>query len=313
MWKNLIAKMEIIVDKLHALEVFVAVAETGGFAAGARRCRLSAPVVTKRVAELEQALQVRLFNRTTRSVQLTEAGERYLQTVKPLLEQMRDADEALTGLASAPHGTLVVTAPALFGRLHVMPAVVSYLQQHPAMQVVSLFQDSVLSLVDEGVDVAIRIGPLPDSRMVATPLGQVRKVLCASPGYFKAHGKPATPQALEQHSLIAPMQVNPVQEWQFGAGKQATVVRVAPRLVCSTNDAAIEAAQRGLGIARVLSYQVEEAVRQGRLSYCLEEYWPEALPVNALQHEGRRPSAKLRAFLDLAVPFIRQRLGFAAA
>ncbi|MCQ8897695.1 LysR family transcriptional regulator [Limnobacter humi] len=299
-----------MMDKLHALEVFVAVAETGGFSAAARRCRLSAPVVTKRVAELEQALQVRLFNRTTRFVQLTQAGERYLQAVKPLLEQMRDADEALTGLTSTPQGTLVVTAPALFGRLHVMPVVVDFLKQHPAVQVVSLFQDNVLSLVDEGVDVAIRIGPLPDSRMVATPLGQVRKVLVASPEYFKAHGLPSTPQALEQHSLIAPMQVNPVQEWQFGAGPRATVVRVAPRLVCSTNDSAIEAAQRGLGIARVLSYQVEEAVRLGHLVYCLEEFWPDALPVHALQHEGRRPSAKLRAFLDMAVPAIRQRLGF---
>ena len=287
-------------DKFRTLEIFIAVAETEGFAAGARKCRLSAPVATKAISELEASLGVRLLNRTTRQVSLTDAGQRYLVDARRIVEELKEADASVIGLHAKPIGTLSVTAPALFGRLFVTPVMVAYLKQYPQMKATLLFQDRIVNLAEEGIDLAVRIGHLPDSGLNAIPLGYVKRVVVGSPDYLRRHGTPKQPKDLQHHQLIAAVHMNPIQEWRFGKTDQPTSVRLEPSLMTTTNDAAIEAAVLGFGLTRVLSYQVANEVEQGKLKVCLSKFEPDPLPVQIVHREGRTSTAKTRAFIDLA-------------
>ena len=287
-------------DRFRTLEIFIAVAEAEGFAAGARKCRISASVATKAISELEASLGVRLLNRTTRQVSLTDAGRRYLIDARRIVDELKEADASAIGLHAKPIGTLSVTAPALFGRLFVTPIAVEYLKQNPQMKVNLLFQDRIVNLSEEGFDLAVRIGHLPDSGLNAVQLGFVRRVLVASPAYLKRVGIPKHPKDLVSHTLIAPVQLNPIQDWRFGRATKQVTVRLEPRLITSTNDAAIEAAILGFGLTRVLSYQVANEIEQGKLKVCLSKFEPEPLPVQIVHREGRSSSAKTRAFIDLA-------------
>jgi DNA-binding transcriptional LysR family regulator len=287
-------------DRFRTLEIFIAVAETEGFAAGARRCMLSAPVATKAISGLEKSLGVRLLNRTTRQVSLTDAGHRYLVDARRIVEELKEADASAIGLHAKPTGTLSVTAPALFGRLFVTPVVLEYLNQNPQMKASLLFQDRIVNLADEGMDLAIRIGHLPDSGLNAIHLGHVRRVLVGSPQYLERAGMPKHPKDLTKHTLIAPVQLNPLQDWRFGSADTQVSVRLEPVLITSTNDSAIEAAVLGFGLTRVLSYQVANEVEQGRLKVCLSKFEPDPLPVQIVHREGRTSTAKIRAFIDLA-------------
>lgn len=287
-------------DRFRTLEIFIAVAESQGFASGARKCRLSAPVATKAISELEASLGVRLLNRTTRQVSLTDAGQRYLVDARRIVEELKEADASVIGIHAKPVGTLSITAPALFGRLFVTPVVVEYLKQHPQMKATLLFQDRIVNLADEGIDLAVRIGHLPDSSLNAIQLGHVKRVLVGSPSYLKRFGKPKYPKDLANHTLIAPIQLNPIQDWRFGSAKNHSSVRLEPKLITSTNDAAIEAAVLGFGLTRVLSYQVANEIEQRKLNVCLDEFEPDPLPVQIVHREGRTSTAKTRAFIDLA-------------
>ena len=287
-------------DRFRTLEIFIAVAESQGFASGARKCRLSAPVATKAISELEASLGVRLLNRTTRQVSLTDAGKRYLVDARRIVEELKEADASVIGIHAKPVGTLSITAPALFGRLFETPVVVEYLKQHPQMKATLLFQDRIVSLADEGIDLAVRIGHLPDSSLNAIQLGHVKRVLVGSPSYLKRFGKPKHPKDLTNHTLIAPIQLNPIQDWRFGNADNHLSVRLEPKLITSTNDAAIEAAVLGFGLTRVLSYQVANEVEQRKLKICLDEFEPDPLPVQIVHREGRTSTAKTRTFIDLA-------------
>ena len=298
-------------DQLHLMKVYVAVAEEQGFAAGARRLAMSPPAVTRAVAALEESLGVKLLNRTTRFVRTTESGSRYLEDARRILGQVKLANEAATGINADPAGNLVVTAPVMFGQMFVMPGIVDYLQRFPKTQVDALFLDRVVNMLEEGVDVGIRIGELPDSTMRAIKVGSVRRILVASPDYLKRHGIVQSPTALNTHSLISSSAGKLVQEWRFEnpleAGgrtsshkaKDTLVVRIQPRLMVTTNDAAIKAALAGFGIARLLSYQVSEQLAKGELKILLENFEPAAMPVQIVHREGRLASAKVRAFIDL--------------
>lgn len=292
-------------DRFRTLEIFIAVAETEGFAAGARKCRLSAPVATKAISELEASLGVRLLNRTTRHVSLTDAGRRYLADARRIVEELKEADASVLGMHAKPLGTLSITAPALFGRLYVTPVVVEYLKQNPEMKATLLFQDRIVNLAEEGIDLAVRIGHLPDSGLNAIQLGHVSRVLVGSPAYLKNHGTPKHPKDLLNHTLIAPVQLNPVQEWRFGGEDRNVAVRLEPKLITSTNDSAIEAAAMGFGLTRVLSYQVANEIKEGKLKACLTAFEPDPLPVQIVHREGRSSSAKTRAFIDLAKAAMR--------
>jgi DNA-binding transcriptional LysR family regulator len=289
------------VDRLHLMNVFVAVAEEEGFAAAARRLRMSPPAVTRAVAALEERLGVKLLKRTTRHVRTTEAGQRYLEDARRILAEADAADEAAAGINAEPRGRLTVTAPVLFGRMFVMPGIVDYLSRYPDTEVFAVFLDRVVNLLEEGVDVGVRIGELADSSMRSLLVGSVRLVLCASPKYLQRFGAPRAPQALLEHSIIASSAGSGALDWRFGA----RTLRIQPRLTVTTNDAAIEAALRGFGITRLLSYQIGAQLNGGKLKVVLEEYEPAPRPIHIVHREGRHASAKVRAFVDLMAERLR--------
>ena len=291
-------------DRLHLMTVFVAVAEEESFAAGARRLGMSPPAVTRAISALEERLGVKLLNRTTRYVRVTDAGHRYLDDSRRIIQDTDEADEAAAGINGEPRGHLAVTAPVMFGRLFVIPGIVDYLQRYPGMEVSAVFLDRVVNLLEEGFDVGIRIGELPDSSMRAVRVGQVRRVLCASPQYLAENGLPNSPSELVNHKIVAASGVTPVMDWKFA---RDITVKVKPRLTVTSNDAAIEAIQEGLGISRLLSYQVASHVNSGQLQTVLSEYEPKALPIHVVHREGRYASAKVRTFVDLIVAKLRSQ------
>lgn len=292
-------------DRLTEMQIYVAVAECEGFAAAARRLGISPPVVTRAVADLEARLGVRLLNRTTRYVRATDAGQRYLDDARRVIAAADEADEAAIGVNSEPRGHLTVTAPVLFGRIYVMPAIVDYLQRYPAAEVSALFVDRVVNLLEEGVDVALRIGELGDTSFKALRVGRVRRVLCASPDYLARQGLPENPDALTGHSIIVATSLGANVEWRFMQDKTPWVVRIKPRLSVSSNDSAIEAAVRGLGIARLMSYQVAPEIDSGKLKILLSEYETAPVPIHIVHREGRYTSTKIRSFIDLMAEQLR--------
>lgn len=290
-------------DRLQAMRVFVAAAEAGGFAGAARRLRQSPAGVTRAIAGLEAAIGARLFTRTTRLVKLTEVGARYLEDCRRILADLADAEAAAAGSFARPTGRLTVTAPVLFGRIYVLPLLTAYLSAHPAVDGQALFLDRIVNMIDEGVDVAVRIGPLADSGLTAIRCGTVRRVVVAAPSYLAANAAPRTPADLARHRIVGVSHWTD-SEWRFGAGEK-TVVALKPRLACNVNEAAISAAVEGWGVARVLSYQVASAIRDGRLEVLLEDFEPEPLPIHVVHAEGRGASAKVRSFVDHAVEALR--------
>jgi DNA-binding transcriptional LysR family regulator len=295
--------------QLEALRVFVAVSEAGGFAAAARKLRLSPPAVTRSIAALEEHLGARLLHRTTRIVRLTEAGERFLADGRRILAAIEEAEAAARGAHVEPQGELGVTAPALFGRMHVAPILMEFLGKHPKVRVRALFADRVVHLVDEGFDVAVRIAPLPDSSLTAKRVGSVRRVVVASPAYLAAHGTPRTPEALEGHRAVAFLATGgAANPWMFRApgGGARIVARPQVSLRVNAGEVAIDAALAGHGLSRALSYQVREHVAAGRLVVVLEAYEPPPVPVQVVYPEGRRAAAKVSAFVDFAVERLRK-------
>jgi DNA-binding transcriptional LysR family regulator len=293
-------------DRFHLMQVFVAVAESEGFAAGARRLNLSPPAVTRAVAALEAQLGVKLLRRSTRQVRTTEAGARYLDDARRLLADLAAAEEAAAGINAEPRGALTVTAPVLFGQMFVMPGIVDYLARYPQTQVDALFVDRVVNLIDEGIDVGLRIGELPDSSLRARRVGAVRMVLCASPDYLRRHGRPESPDALAAHAVISSSAGSHAFDWRFSTPEGNRPVTVRPRLSVTTNDGALSAALAGFGITRLLSYQVAQPVADGRLEILLPEFEPAPRPVHLVHREGRHGPAKVRAFVDLLAERLRQ-------
>jgi DNA-binding transcriptional LysR family regulator len=297
-------------DRLDALTIFVAVADRQSFAEAARQLGRSPASVTRAVAALEERLQTRLFNRTTRSVALTDAGVRYLDSCRRLLATYDEIEAVNLAERVEPRGWINVTAPAMFGRLHILPLVRSFLDDYPQVDVRLLLLDRVVSLVDEGLDLGIRIGQLPDSTLHAARVGQVRRVVCASPQYIGHRGVPATPRDLGNHSVIACTAVTPVPErWSFHRPSGVTSVTVAPRLVVNTTEAAVDAALDDLGLTCVLSYQAEAHAAAGRLQTVLVEYEPPPVPIHIVHPEGRHLSPKVRLFLDHVAERLRRKFG----
>lgn len=292
-------------DKLEAMRVFIEVAECQSFVAASRKLDFSAPAVTRSIAQLEHALGVRLFNRSTRHVRLTDSGSRFFEDARRILEDVEQAEATASGSYAEPKGVLSVTAPVLFGQKHVMPIVTEYLQKNPAVNVRALFYDRVSNILDEGLDVAIRIGHLKDSSIYATQVGSVKQVVCASPAYLKKRGMPRHPSDLADHEIIQASTVEPSTNWRFESAGGKETVKVSPRLHCSQNGAAISAARQGLGITRLMSYQVGEEFQNGSLNRILCGYEPKPLPVNIIHLEGRQANAKIRSFIDLAVTLLR--------
>ncbi|SFH74493.1 LysR substrate-binding domain-containing protein [Albimonas pacifica] len=292
-------------DRLQSLRIFAAVAEAGGFAAGARAVGLSAPSATRGVNELEAQLGARLFTRTTRRVRLTDVGRAYLAEVQEVLARLQAADEAAAGAGGSPAGRVRLTCPQEFGRIHVAALLTEFLDLHPRVTVEALMVDRVVNLVEEGVDVAIRIGPLPASDLAAVRVGAVRRVVCGAPAYFARHGTPQAPRDLPGHRIVATHAGGGGPVWRFGPGEREAV-RCAAGLTVTSVAASIEIARSGWGLCRALSYQVDDDVEAGRLVCVLEDHAPEPLPVHVVHVEGRRTAPKIRAFVDFAARRLRR-------
>ena len=288
------------------MAAFLAVVDTGGFASAARRLGVSPSVVTRAVSELESRLGVRLLTRTTRFVRVTEAGTAYADDCRRILADIEEADGAAAGTHAAPSGRLTVTAPVNFGRMYVLPIVHAYLARFALAELNCLFVDRVVNLVDEGVDLAIRLGDLPDSSLQAVQVGQVRRVLCASPGYLARHGTPDRPEELQQHVIVASTGVSTSSEWRFFDGGKQVPVRVQPRLTVTTNEAAAASAVAGLGITRLPLYQIAQAVQDQSLVLILETFERPPLPIHVVHREGRHATHKARAvsYTHLTLPTI---------
>ncbi len=284
-------------DRLQTLEMFVAVADRGGFAAAARALRVSPPAVTRGIAELEARLGVVMFHRSTRAVTLTDEGAGFLEKARRIINELGDAERALSGAQSEPRGLLYVTAPVTFGRLHVLPVVTELLDRHQELNIRMMLIDRNVRIIEEGIDVAVRIGPLADSALKAVPIGAVRQVLVASPAYLARHTAPDTADDLADHDLIATTGPRGANEWRFGSRGEKQVT-VQPRLLLNTVDSAVSAAEAGVGIANLLSYQVDDLLRVGTLIEVLRPDTPVALPVNLLFEASRSAAASTRAFID---------------
>ena len=292
-------------DRLDAMTVFLAVVDAGSLSAAGRRLGMPLATVSRKLAELEGHLGARLVNRSTRRLELTDPGRAYEQACRRILDDVDGAERAVAGEYDTPCGELAITAPIVFGRLHVLPVLNEFLRANAEVDVRLALGDRIAHLLDEHVDVAVRIGVLPDSRLNAVPLGTLRQVVCASPAYLKAHGTPRTPADLAAHRCITFEATFP-GPWRFAGGVAFTPAR--PRMVVNTAEAAIDATVAGLGVTRVLSYQADAALRAKQLRLLLEKFEPAPVPVNLVFDGQQRVTSKLRAFIDFAAPRLRQRL-----
>jgi DNA-binding transcriptional LysR family regulator len=299
------------VDRLEAMSLLVAVAEAGSLSAAGRKLRVPLPTVSRKISDLETHLNTRLLIRSTRRLALTESGAVYVAAAKRILDEVSEAERAASGEHAAPRGDLVVTAPIVFGRLHVLPIIAEFLGQWPEINVRLVLSDRNLHLIDDHIDIAVRIGALADSALAATKVGSVRRVVCGSPAYFAAYGAPKRPQDLSVLTAVTFDQLSSSEHWTFSDPKSKREIRapVRSRLAVNTAEAAIDGAAAGLGVTRVLSYQVAQAVLEGRIEIVLAEYEPAPEPVSLIHaHQGLTP-LKVRMALDFAAPRLRARLG----
>jgi DNA-binding transcriptional LysR family regulator len=298
-------------DRLDCMQALVASVDHGSLSRAAHALGRSITAISRAVSALEERLGTTLLIRTTRALKLTEAGERYVAVCRSVLSELADAEERAGSAVAAPHGVLTVTAPVMFGALHVRPIVDAYLSAHPDVRVRLLLIDRVVNVLDEGIDAAVRIAHLPDSALVATSVGATHRVVCASPAYLARHGKPTEPRALADHRCISFTALTPSETWTFGAGPEggrAKQVKVDPVLTVNTAEAAIASALDGQGVTCALSYQVAAPLRAGTLTALLTAYEPDSLPVHLVSAARAATSAKVRAFIDLAAPALRDAL-----
>ncbi|MGZ5873505.1 MAG: LysR family transcriptional regulator [Bradyrhizobium sp.] len=288
-------------DRIDAIQAFATVADLQGFAPAARKLGLSPSGVTRLIAALEDHLGARLLQRTTRSVVLTDAGARYLERARRILADVEEAEGSVRDERSRPSGRLVVSAPIGFGRLHVSSVVSEYLKRFPEVSVDLRLTDLMINLVEEGVDLAVRIGHLADSSLVARQVGEMRRIVVASSRYLKAHGEPTSPEAIASHQTIQFGAMSASPDWRFV--KEGREIRIAPtpRLTTNSADAAIQYAAQGGGLTRVLAYQAADAIRAGRLKIVLVKFEQPPLPIHIVYPTSRLLSAKVRSFIDLVV------------
>jgi DNA-binding transcriptional LysR family regulator len=299
-------------DRLESMTVLLAVVAAGSLSAAARELRTPLATVSRKVADLEQRLGTSLLVRRSRRVELTASGRAYVEAIRPLLEQLAEAERVAAGEYRAPQGELAVTAPVLFGRVYVLPLLVEFLLEHPKIQGRAMLVDRHVDLLEERIDVAIRIGELSDPTLVAARVGTVQRVVCASPAYLARRGIPSRPEDLQGHEAITFRGFTASRGWTFRRQGGPFTIDVSPRLTVNSAEAAVDAARAGLGFTRVLSYQVERELREGELQEVLSEFAPSAIPVSLVYSGRARLPAKARAFIDWALDRLRARLAKAS-
>ena len=292
-------------DHLRTMSVFVAVADNAGFAPAARQLNLSPPSVTRAVSELEARLGARLLHRTTRSVRLTDAGERYLADCRRILSDIDAAEQHAAGLHTKPSGLVTVTASMMFGHMVMAPVLLDLLNEYLDISVMGMFADRVVHMYEDGIDVAVRIADLPDSTLTAIRVGSVRTILCASKDYLAENGRPSHPSDLAEHGLIDFVNLTTAGQWILGSGSKAITIEPGSRFRVNSGEVAIKAALQGLGITRLLSYMITNELESGELEIVLADYEPAPVPVHVVHKEAGQTSARVRAVIDFLVAALR--------
>ena len=292
------------------MTILLAAVDTGSLSAASRQLGIPLATVSRRVSELEEHLKVRLLLRGHRRIELTDAGRGYVAACRRIAEDIADAERNAAGEYRAPQGELVISVPQVMGRAFMMPVVVEFLETYPDIRVDMQLTDRVVNLVQEHVDLAMRVGQLPDSSMITTRVGQIRQMICASPAYLKRHGTPKKPADLKAHDCIANKYFAFGEDWPFRIDGKTRTLPVPARLFVNSSDAALVATVGGAGIARILSYQAGDLLKSGALVALLQAYEPEPIPVSLVYPSQRQEPLKLRAFLDFAIPRLRKRLGY---
>lgn len=295
-------------DRFEAMSVLLAVAEAGSLSAGARRLRTPLATVSRKVSELEKHLGVRLVLRSSRGLALTDEGRAFVAASRRILEELQAAERQAAGDYGALRGRLHVTAPITFGERHLLPVALEFLEQQPEIDLRLTLADRQVSLADEHIDVALRIGHLADSALIATRVGTVRRVICASPAYIARRGMPRQPDDLAGHDGISFQGFATAPEWRYRRDSPAFAVQPRPKFAVNTTQAAIQAALAGVGIIRLLSYQVADQLRSGELQELLTEFAPAPLPVNLIHAPADPLPRKVRSFLDWTIPRMRERV-----
>ena len=295
-------------DRLEAMTILVAVSEGGSLSAASRKLKIPLASVSRKVSELERHLKVKLLTRTTRALEFTDYGLSYVMLCRRILDDVQEAERTVTGEYAAPKGMLTITAPIVFGRIHIVPIVADFLKAYPEVDVHLILTDRGVDLLEEKVDLAIRIGELASSSLMALRVGEIRQLTCGSPDYFKKRKKPKNPQDLKSHDCVSISALGSSKNWAFYSGKSKFSVGIRTRLEVTTAEAGIEAAAMGIGITRALSYQVAGYQKNKQLETILEEFEPVPWPVHLVHSAGRIVPLKLRAFLDFATPRLKAEL-----
>ena len=297
-------------DRLEAMTILLAAVDRGSLSAASRQLRVPLATVSRRVAELEEHLNVRLLHRGNRKVVLTDVGRSYVTSCRRVIEEIAEIERTASGEYRAPQGELTISLPAVLGRTHVLPIVVEFQRTFPDIRIRMQLTDRFVSLLEEHVDVAVRVGELPDSSMIATRVGLVRQVLCASPAYLERRGTPKTLVDLVKHDCVVHENSSTSYGWEFATDKTTRTIDVPSHLTVNSGEAAVAAAVAGAGIARVLSYLIEDLLKSRSLVALLDAYERSPIPVSIIYPGQRQVPLKLRAFLDFAVPRLRKRLGY---
>jgi DNA-binding transcriptional LysR family regulator len=295
------------VDRLDAMSTLLRVVEAGSLSEASRQLGMPLATVSRRVSDLEAHLGTRLLNRSTRRLSLTDAGDSYIAACRRILDEVEEAERTASGEYRAPKGNLAITAPVVFGRLHVLPIVMEFLKVYPEIDVRMVLVDRVIDLLEDHVDLAVRIGALPDSSLVARRVGEIRRVVCGSPRYMDERGVPGRPQDLASHDCITFEGLTSPSLWTFTTGRSEISIPIRSRLIVNTAEAAVDAAVAGVGLARLLSYQIADAVMGGKLAVALDAFEPPPWPVSLVHHGQRLLPLKVRTFVDFAMPRLRAR------
>lgn len=295
-------------DRLKTMAMLVKAVDEGSISSGAKALGMPVATVSRRISELEAELNAELVLRSPRGLALTDTGVAYVSACRRILEEVEEIERSAAGEFSEPKGTLTLTAPVVFGRMHVMPVVTEFLQCYPDINVRLQLVDRPISLSEEHIDMAVRIGPLPDSALIARKVGEVRRIVCASRSYLETHGRPKAPSDLEGAPCIIFDQFLADQTWDFETGEKTLRIPVKARLCVNTAEGALDAAEAGLGFTRVLSYQAAPGIEAGRLEAVLQSWETKPLPVQFVYEQRALVPEKLRAFIEFAAPRIASGL-----
>lgn len=296
-------------DRFQAMSIVLAVAESGSLSGAARQQKTPLATVSRKVSEIEAHLQTKLFNRSSRALVPTDAGRAFIAASKRILADVAEAERAASGEYTTPRGDLSVSAPIALGRLYLQPVLAEFLAAFPEVDVQLGLQDRAVNLLEEHVDVALRIGALADSSLIAVRIGEICRVVCASPGYLKARGIPRSPDDLSKHDCISYVPMLSPTAWTFKRDQTDYVVPIRTRLVVSNLESACDAARAGIGITMAFSYHVAESIKSGELTPLLQDFQPSPIPISFVYSPNRFMPVKLRAFLDFVLPRLKARLG----